>query len=166
MNEVFYNFKLTIGFLIISLFVAYWNLKLEQMTKMQTIGFITLREEFEVEVSNNYTSRNTIYLNPGSPCLDSDWDISNGITATVPDKCISRNDKKSVKCLNDIRKRAYWYIDWKYFIPSFEYMYYNIDNHKWQDNKPAWVEWTNYRKVQCMTKVWKDFYEHQQEIHN
>lgn len=113
MNEIFYNIKLTFWFLIISLFVAYWNIKLERLENMHTVWFLKLTSWFELTISYNYTNDKTIYLNPNSPCIDKDAGIP-----ILPSECDSSNERKSMKCYKVLKEKMYGYVAWKYFIPT------------------------------------------------
>jgi len=118
MNELFYNIKLTFWFIIVMTFIAFWNIKLERLTNMQTIWFLSLPWDFTISTSSfdydNYDS-SILYLfknedrkNEDSTCLSSE----------IPPECLTTNSRKSIKCLKILKKKWYWYVNWLYFEPS------------------------------------------------
>jgi len=119
MNELFYNIKLTFWFIIVMSFVAFWNIKLDYMTNMQTIWFLSLNRDFEISIAPvNYESKDgtMLYIFKNNTPRDHSNDC---LTNTdIPPKCTTKESRRSIKCLRILKEKWYWYVNWLYFVPS------------------------------------------------
>lgn len=118
MNELFYNIKLTFWFIIVMSFVGYRNIKLEYMTNMQTVWFLSVDRDYTVSTASvDYDNDDwsTIYIFKN----DHPRDVNSGcLSSTIPPECSTENSRKSIRCLRLLKEKSYWYVNWLYFSPS------------------------------------------------
>lgn len=114
MNEVFYNIKMTLWFIIILSFVLFRYMRLENESLFHANDFEWIRWDFEISTwTINTLSWNIIYISKNTKSNDSFWCIKDNI----PLEC-EWDKKNSMKCLAIIKEKAYWYYNWLYFKPS------------------------------------------------
>lgn len=113
MNELIYNIKMTIWFVIIMSFVLFRYIKLDHESQFHANDFEWLLPGFSISTGAiNYQSGNIIYITPnllntsGSGCLKD-----------IPVVC-SGTGIVSMKCLAEIKEKWYGYYNWAYFKPA------------------------------------------------
>ncbi len=114
MNEVFYNIKMTLWFIIILSFVLFRYIKLDWESLFHANDFEWLRSNFEISTwVINTASWNIIFLENNTKIQASVWCIKN----TIPVEC-EWDKKASIKCLAVLKEKWYWFYNWYYFKPS------------------------------------------------
>lgn len=114
MNEVFYNIKMTLWFIIILSFVLFRYIKLDNDSMFHANDFEWLRYNFTISTWTIDTKAgNIIYLSNNNKINESFWCIKD----TIPAEC-EWEKKDSIKCLAIIKEKWYWYYNWLYFKPS------------------------------------------------
>lgn len=113
MNEIMYNIKMTLWFVIILSFVLFRDLKLEKESLYHGNDFEWLGNNFLISTGQiNYTKTWVMYIlkNTKAPakfaCLQD-----------IPVEC-QWDGQFSMKCLAKIKEKWYWYYNWYYFKPA------------------------------------------------
>ena len=106
MNEVYFNIKLTITFILITSFVAFRNLKFEQYANFHGIDFEWLSINYTITWAIDQSQNNIIYL---KDTVCASW---------IPSICQWKYKEKSIKCLSAIKESYNWYYNWWYFTAS------------------------------------------------
>jgi hypothetical protein len=113
MNELIYNIKMTLWFVMIMSFVLFRYFKLEQESMYHGNDFEWLTSNFIISTGSiNYTQTGVIYI-----IQNTKSDISFWCLQDVPTECLNDN-KFSLKCLAKIKEKWYWYYNWYYFKPA------------------------------------------------
>lgn len=113
MNEVVYNIKMLLGFVIIVSFVLFWYIKLEYETQFHGNDFIGLEENFEISTGTIIPeARNIIFLQPNFIAPSEYWCLQD-----IPEIC-EWSKKYSLTCLQILKEKGTWFYNGAYFLPS------------------------------------------------
>lgn len=113
MNELMYNIKMTVWFVLILSFVLFRDLKLESETLYHGNDFEWLTTDFIISLEKeNYTKTGVIYLSKNNKSSVAFWCLKD-----IPTECLN-DGKSSIKCLAKIKEKWYWYYNGYFFKPS------------------------------------------------
>lgn len=113
MNELMYNIKMTIWFIIIISFVLFRNLRLQNEAMYHWNDFEWLSIDFTISTwAINYSSTGIIYISKNDKSDISFWCLKD-----IPTECLNEN-KSSIKCLAKIKEKWYWHYNSYFFKPS------------------------------------------------
>jgi len=113
MNELIYNIKMTLWFIMMISFVLFRYIKLEQETLYHWNDFDGININFVISTwSINYSSSGIIYIAINNKSDSSFWCLKD-----IPPECLN-DGKSSIKCLAKIKEKWYWYYEGYFFKPS------------------------------------------------
>lgn len=113
MNELIYNIKMTIWFVIIMSFVLFRYIKLDHESLYHANDFEGIMTGFTLSTwSVSYNSQNIIYITPNTQNTTGSWCLKD-----IPTIC-SATGMLSIRCLAQIKEKWYGYYNSWFFLPS------------------------------------------------